>query len=162
MLEWREPRVWDEGLCENQLGWITLWLFGINKRVDTCKVSLHAPWTGDRKREPGALRNVRDWQRVSRVKEHVQGDLCGWKTPGIILLVLFKCHTPGKETFHMFLCSNCQAFSNAPGFCCLMGGGRAKLCPGKTLWMSHFPLGKMQAVSSFAQCTAPASPLSSF
>lgn len=140
---------------KNQVGWIVLWLFRVNKKVDMCKVSLHAPWTGDRKGEPRALRNVRDWQRVLWVKEHVQGDLWGWNTPKIILLVLFKCHTPGKETFHMFLYSHLQAFSNAPGFCCLMGGS-GKLCPGKTLWMSHFPLGKMQAVSSFTQCTVPA------
>lgn len=141
----------------NQLGYIVLWLFGINKRVryTLCKVSLHAHWTGDRKGNPGLWgmsetdRGYREWRNMGR-----------WKTPKIILLVLFKCHTPGKETFHMFLCSHFQ-MQNAPGFSCLMGG-RGKLCPGKTLWMSHFPLGKMQAVSSFAQCTVPASPLSSF
>lgn len=91
--------------------------------VDRCKVSLHPPWAVDRKGEPGALRKVRDWQRVSWAEQYVQRDRHGWKTAEIILLALFKCHTPGRETFHMFFLLASPSFSNAPGFCCLGGEG---------------------------------------
>lgn len=139
---------------KKQLGWIVLWLFEINKRVDKCKVSLSAL---------GQKGGTQGFEKRQRLAEGImsEGTCAGRpvrvKSTQNNSMVLFKCHPPGKETFHMFLCSHLQAFSNAPGFCCLVRGSR-KLCPGKTLWMSHFPLGKMQAVSSFAQCAA----LSSF
>lgn len=78
VMEWREPRVWDEGLCKNQPGWIVLWLFWINKRLDTCKVSVHAPWTEDRKGLWEMSENDRgysEWGNMSR------GTFVGGKHP---------------------------------------------------------------------------------